>query len=128
MRLLALLLLVGCSQTLDERLAELDDQANVDCGDIGDCSSQSHVDEVEACLRENLAAGIAARSTWILGLEEVAYVYALDGTFVTIQGYYYEGPNFTEYECGDIQTNAGSPMTCWMAHTIECTEVRDWYD
>lgn len=124
--LLLCLSLSACTDTLEDRLADLDARATFDCGEVGDCTSQAKADAVTSCLREKLAAGIPARALFVLGLDPIAYVYALDGAYVYIEGDYYDGPNFTEYRCPDV-TVSGS-ATCSYAHGAECTAVRDWYE
>ena len=80
---------------------------------------------VVVCLRDNLSRGVAAKASFILGLDPVAFVYALDGSFVSIEGYYLDGDElFTEYRCRDVQVTSSS--TCAQAEATECERVRDW--
>jgi len=123
--LIATTLLVGCSQSLEERLDELDARASVDCGTVSDCDSRVHAEEVTSCMRTNLAAGVPARAVFILDIDPVAYVYALDGSYVYIAGYYDEDDaDFTESRCMDVTVGSG-PM-CVSAYGTDCIEVRDW--
>jgi hypothetical protein len=127
-RLVALLLCTGlsaCADTLEDRLAELDERAIVDCGWLGDCASPAQADVIVACLRDNLGAGVGAKAGFELGIEEIAHVYALDGSYVSIVGYYYEGNNFTEFQCRDLQVTTSG--TCGGARAVDCDKVRDWH-
>lgn len=120
------LALAACADTLEDRIAELDARATFDCGEVSDCDTRAHAEEVTACLREKLAAGIPAKAFFIIGLDPVAYVYALDGTIVNLEGDYYDGPNFSESRCNDVTVSAGT--ACVYAHATECTPVRDWFE
>ena len=116
--------LPACGDKLEDRLAELDTQIELDCGRISDCDIQSDADAVIACLQSNLAARIAAKATFELGLDSVEYVYALDGGYVSLAGFYQlEERDFTEYTCRDVQTVG---ETCVTGDTVDCEMVRDW--
>lgn len=123
--------LSGCTDNHDERIAELDEHAPKDCGlvDNYSCSPPAHVDEVVACLRDSLAADAGARAVFILGLDPVAFVYALDGVYVSIEGYCIGGDHddceFTEYRCRAIEVVPHG--MCSTARPTECTAIRDWH-
>lgn len=118
--------LSGCTDTYEDRLKELDARAMVDCGSVSDCGPQARADEVVACLRDNLAAGVPAQAFFILGLDPVAYVYALDGEYISVEGYcpLDEPCEFTEYACREVTASGGG--VCWSARATECDKVRDW--
>ena len=118
--------LAACADTFDDRLAELDARATFDCGEVTECDSRFKADAVVACLQEKLAAGVPAKAFFILGLDPVEYVYALDGSYVSLEGDYYDGPNFTESRCHDVA--ASGPTLCAQARAIDCDVIRDWGD
>jgi hypothetical protein len=120
--------LSGCADKLDDRLAELDARVEVDCGFVGECTSQAKATEAVECLRNNLAAGIGAKATIELGLDPVDFVYAIDGAYVSLNGYYEldAGPFFTEYQCGGVELSGVSP--CFTASSVDCEEIREWTD
>ena len=119
--------LFACSDSVENRLAELDARVTVDCGYVSNCAEPAHADAVAACLRDNLTANVGAKAIFVLGLDPVAHVYALDGSFVSVEGYfeyYDDGEIFTEYHCqGVLVTTSGS---CARAQATECDPVREW--
>lgn len=118
--------LSACTDTYEDRLQELDAHVMVDCGEVSDCDSQTDAEAAVTCLRDNLAAGVPARALFILGIDPVAYVYALDGGYVSIDGYcpLDEPCEFTEYACREVTASGGG--LCWSALATECDKVRDW--
>jgi hypothetical protein len=126
-RLVLLLALSGCVDTIEDRFDELDRRVEVDCGEVSadPCRSQSAVDYLAACLRDNLAAGVYARASQVLDYESTEYIYTSDRGFVSISGFsYLDTPSFTEYRCGDVGTEGSDD--CLQLRATNCTKVRDW--
>jgi hypothetical protein len=125
---LTLSCLAACTDTLDERLAELDERVEVDCGFLGDCVEASKADAAVECLRSNLAAGIGAKVYIELGVDPVLYIYAVDGAYVSLEGYVDidTGPDFEESVCRDVQSI--DMRTCSAVRSADCEKVRHWTD
>jgi hypothetical protein len=123
--LLACTSLSACTQTVEERLDELDARVTVDCGYVDKCAPQEDAEAVVRCMRDNRIAGIAAKATFILGLDPVAEVYTAEGGFVSVERYYEPAPVFTESRCRSL-TVSGYVSTCMMARATDCEVVREW--
>jgi hypothetical protein len=120
--------LSACTQTVEDRLAELGERVTVDCGTVYDCAAEQSANAVVACMRENLAAGVEARAMFMFGIfDPVGNVYTHDGRYISIEGYCDDSDdcNWTESICRDV-TAFSNGGRCSMARAIECEEVRDW--
>ena len=124
-RLFIILALGACADTLDDRIAELDARADVDCGTLGDCPSQERAEGVATCLRDNLAAGVTAKAGVAVNFEEYEYIYATDGALVSLFGHSFGDDDiFTEYRCRDVGVSVSG--VCAQLRAIDCEEVREW--
>lgn len=117
------LFLAGCAETFEDRLSELDAQ----CGHVTWCATIDEASSVIACMESNLAAGIAANATFEIHIDPVAIVYALDGSYVSLEGFYdfEDHPNFVEYRCRGLRTIPDGTR-CTLAGTADCETIREW--
>ena len=116
----------ACEKTLDDRLAELDDNVAIDCGEVWPSATREEPDLVIACMRDNLAADVRAKAFFVLNIDFVAYVYTIDGSYMNIEGVsdHVHGDQFTESRCQDVAVVDDGPG--FKARAIDCESIRDW--